>query len=1331
MSLLEKDALDWWETVPGSRNRPATLTWNDFLKEFADKYTPPVYRNRKKVEFLEIKQNELSVAEYELQFVRLSKYAPEEVSTDELRRDRFERGLRLEIREKIAIKPPSYGALLEAALRAEETSIERSSTEAKRKKLTGNLNPTVGQSGAFSFRGSGSQRGWFRGRGVGQTSRSPSMFSSRGGSISVGSGARHGPARSFSGRSIPSCSNCGRRHTGDCWGARPIICYHCHQPGHIVRDCPTWGDDTRGPQTSRVSSVGENSQWAGTSRGQGRGGRGSGNLSMTSTGQSSQPQPQARVYAITKEQAPTAPEVITGSFSICDFSAHVLIDPGSTCSFISRDFASHVHAKIEPFGHDLHVSMPAGGFMLVNTVVRSCPVVVEGVTLYADLVVIDLREFDVIMGMNWLAKVMVEVNGQMKTVIVGERKVIPNCLISAVTAFNLIKEGCVAYLASVHDTMKVSPGVLDVPVVREFPDVFPDELPGLPPHREVDFEIDTIPGAAPISIAPYRMAPSELKELKKQLEELLDKGFIRPSISPWGAPVLFVKKKDGSMRLCVDYRQLNRITIKNKYPLPRIDDLLDQLKGATVFSKIDLRSGYWQLRIEEESIPKTAFRTRYGHYEFVVMPFGLTNAPAAFMALMNKTLQPFLDQFVIVFIDDILIYSSSPEEHEQHLRTILQILREKQLYEGVQPDPAKVKAILEWEPPKNVSEIRSFLGLAGYYRRFVKDFSIIAKPLTNLLKKNAPFNWNDKCAQSFEELKKRLTSAPILALPSGDGGYVVFTDASRQGLECVLMQHGRVIAYASRQLRPHEMNYPTHNLELAAIVHALKIWRHYLYGETFQIFTNHKSLKYIATQKELNLRQRRWMELLKDYDCTIDYHPGKANIVADALSRKTVDQLAGMICYNMEYLTALRAMDVHFGIGGDIILATIHVKPSLKDKIKDAQAKDPYLQRMKAKVQKGKSDQFIIQEDGTLFNGKCICVPNVEELRMEIMHEAYYAPYAMHPGSTKMYRDLRPYYWWPTMKKNVAEFVAKCLTCQQVKAEHQAPAGKLHPLIIPEWKWEKITMDFVIRLPRTFRRHDVIWVIVDRLTKSAHFLPIRQNDSLDKLAELYVSEIVRLHGIPTSIVSDRDPRFTSHFWGSLQTALGTKLHFSTAFHPQTDGQSERTIHTLEDMMRACVIESRGNWDDHLPLMEFAYNNSFHSSIGMAPYEALQLEGPELVQETVDKIKTVEKCLKAAQDRQKSYVDKHRREIEYKVREKVFLKVSPWRGILRFGKQGKLSPRYIRPYEILERVGPLAYRLALPTELSQIHDVFHVSMLRRYRSDPSHILHEPEKEISED
>ncbi|KAL0312268.1 UNVERIFIED_CONTAM: Retrovirus-related Pol polyprotein from transposon.6 [Sesamum radiatum] len=465
--------------------------------------------------------------------------------------------------------------------------------------------------------------------------------------------------------------------------------------------------------------------------------------------------------------------------------------------------------------------------------------------------------------MDWLAQhravvdcykkeVMIESSDHPKVVFVGERQVVPVCVISAMEARQLMLEGCEAYLAHVIDAEKVNPTLEEIPVVRDFPEVFPNDLPGLPPHREVDFTIETFPGVAPISIAPYRMAPVELQELKKQIEELLEKGFIRPSTSPWGAPVLFVKKKDGSMRLCIDYRQLNRVTVKNKYPLPRIDDLLDQLKGATTFSKIDLRSGYWQLRIAEKDIPKTAFRTRYGHYEFLVMPFGLTNAPAAFMALMNRTFHKYLDQFVIVFIDDILVYSRSMEEHEQHLRIVLQILKEKELYaklskcefwinqvvflghvisgDGVMPDPAKVKAIMEWRVPKNATKVRSFLGLAGYYRRFVEGFSIIAGPLTKLLRKGVVFQWTEQCQRSFDELKKRLTSTPILVLPSGSGGYVVYSDASKQGLGCVLMQNGKVIAYASRQLRPHELNYPTHDLELATIVHAVKldaavVWR--------------------------------------------------------------------------------------------------------------------------------------------------------------------------------------------------------------------------------------------------------------------------------------------------------------------------------------------------------------------------------------------------------------------------------------------------------------------------------------------------------------------------
>ena len=464
--------------------------------------------------------------------------------------------------------------------------------------------------------------------------------------------------------------------------------------------------------------------------------------------------------------------------------------------------------------------------------------------------------------------------------------------------------------------------------MNEFQDVFPIDLSGLPPDRDVEFTIELLPGTAPISVTPYRMAPTELRELKTQLQELLEKGYIRPSISPWGAPVLFVKKKDGTLRLCIDYRQLNRVTIKNKYPLPRVDDLFDQLQGARVFSKIDLRSGYHQLRIANADVPKTAFRTRYGRYEFLVMPFGLTNAPAVFMALMNKVFQPYLDKFVIVFIDDILVYSRDEEEHANHLRLVLQTLREKQLYakfnkcefwleqvvflgqlvsgEGIKVDPKKIEAVLNWEPPKNVPELRSFLGLAGYYRCFVEGFSIIAAPLTKLLRKHVEFKWTEACQNSFEELKAKLTTALVLASPSGTGGFVVYNDASYQGLGCVLMQHGRVIAYASRQLRPYEISYPTHDLELATVVYALKIWRHYLYGETFQIFTDHKSLKYLLSQKELNMRQRRWLELLKDYDCTNEYHPGKANVVADALSRKVSGRVANLL--------ALREMNVELQV---------------------------------------------------------------------------------------------------------------------------------------------------------------------------------------------------------------------------------------------------------------------------------------------------------------------------------------------------------------------------------------------------------------------------------
>jgi hypothetical protein len=538
------------------------------------------------------------------------------------------------------------------------------------------------------------------------------------------------------------------------------------------------------------------------------------------------------------------------------------------------------------------------GVVFTNRVCKSCPVVVRGRTLEADMFVLDTRGYDVILGMAWLSRhhavidcrskvVIFKVPNQPEFFIVGESK--PS---------GQEQQGTCARM-----TVQEQPALVE----EEFPDVFTDELPRLPPVRSVEFVIETFPGTKPISKTPYQMARKELEVVKAQIDEFQKKGLIRPSTSPWGAPVVLVDKKDGGKRMCIDYRELNDVTVRNKYPLPRIDDLFDQLNGAKIYSKLDLQSGFHQLRVKKEDIQKTAFRTRYGHFEFLVMPMGVTNAPGTFMALMNRVFSPFLDKFVVVFLDDILVYSKSEEEHEEHLRIVLQTLRKEKLYakrskcefrlksiaflghvvseEGVAVDPRKVQAVKDLSVLTTVKEIKGFIGMAGYYKRFVKDFSKIAAPLTKLTRKGEKFEWTEECDKAFEELKSRLISAPILKTPDESGGMVIHSDASGQGLGCVLMQYGHVITYASRQLKTHEKNYATHDLELAAVVYALKIWRHYLLGDQVMIFTDHKSLKYIFTQRELNMRQRRWLELMADYDIDLRYHPGKVNVVPNALRR--------------------------------------------------------------------------------------------------------------------------------------------------------------------------------------------------------------------------------------------------------------------------------------------------------------------------------------------------------------------------------------------------------------------------------------------------------------
>ncbi|WVZ63933.1 LOW QUALITY PROTEIN: hypothetical protein U9M48_013523 [Paspalum notatum var. saurae] len=724
-----------------------------------------------------------------------------------------------------------------------------------------------------------------------------------------------------------------------------------------------------------------------------------------------------------------------------------------------------------------------------------------------------------------------------------------------------------------------------------------------------------------------------------------------------------------------------------------------------MFSKIDLRSGYHQSKICPSDIPKTAFITRFGLYEYTVMSFGLTNAPAYFMNLMNKVFMEYLNKFVVVFIDDILIYSKTKEEHEEHLRLVLQKLREHKLYAklskcefcldqvpflghivskgGIMVDPSKISSVMDWKVPEVMKEI--------------------AKPMTSLLEKGVPFIWTKERQAAFDELKKRLTTAPVLTLSDLTKSFTVYCDASKEGLGCVLMQEGK--------LRKHEVNYPTHDLELAAVVHALKIWRHYLFGNRCEVYTDHKSLEYIFTQNELNMRQRRWLELIKDYDLEIHYHPEKANVVADALSRKSYVNMA--VAFQMPLELCAEFLSLNLGFVHHTTVATF-------------EKTDEKIQEIREQIKVGKALHFREDEQSTVWYKNRICVPDVDSIKKLILSEAHDTAYSIHSGSTKMYHDLKERFWWYGMKRAVAEYVAVCDTCQRVKAGHQRPAGLLQPLKIPEWKWEEISMDFIVGLARTQKGYNSIGVVVDRLTKVAHFIPVNTTYSGARLAELYISRIVCLHGVPKRIISDR---VHISFWEQLHDSLDSKLRFSTAYHPQTDGQTERSNQILEDMLRACAIQYRTSWDKSLPYAEFSYNNSYQASLKKSPFKALygrrcrtplfwnqtgekQVFGPDLIRDAEQKIKMVRENLRVGQSRQKSYANVRRRDLTFKVDDFVYLKVSPMRGIRRFNMKGKLALRYIGPFKIVERKGEVGYKLELPSNLSGIHDVFHVSQLKK-------------------
>ncbi|CAI7900352.1 unnamed protein product [Closterium sp. NIES-54] len=666
--------------------------------------------------------------------------------------------------------------------------------------------------------------------------------------------------------------------------------------------------------------------------------------------------------------------------------------------------------------------------------------------------------------------------------------------------------------------------------------------------------------------------------MKKQIEYLLDRKLIRPSTSPYGAPVLFTPKPDGSLRMCIDYRALNKQTVKNKYPIPRIDDLLDQLRGATVFSKLDLRSGYWQIKMADNSIHKTAFRIRYGSYEYLVMPFGLYNAPTTFQAEMNHILRALLDECVVVYLDDILIYSKNMKEHVENLRKVFEILRQNKFYvklsksdfalkkvqflghmvsaEGVHVDPRKIEAVKKWKVPENIKELQQFLGFTNYYNRFVPQYAKIAAPLTDLLKKDTPFKWDTPHQQATEQLQTALTTTPVLILPDPEKDYVVEADASDQAVGAVLMQdHGnglQPIAYLSKKLHGAELNYPIHDNEALAIVVAFKAWRCYLEGAKTTVYTDHCSLKYLKSQPTLSRRQVRWVDFLEThFHYDIIYKPGLHN-KADALS--CPGHVAGIQLDGMNPL--LKGLFQH-GFSVDDEIATAK----------------------KQKLLQWEKDLAVRKGSGKIW------VPNYAPLRQILLEEFHDVPYAGHFGSNKTLAGIAKYYYWPRMAADLQQFVTSCDTCQRMKSSKQKKTGLLQPLPVPEQPWKVVSLNFITGLPSTSRGHDSILVVIDKFSKMGHFIPTNATATAEATARLFFDRIITIHGIPATLISDRDPKFTSKFWKELMGLLGTKLAMSSAYHPKTDGQTERLNQVVEQLLRTACKDDVSHWDTQLLLVQ--------------------------------------------------------------------------------------------------------------------------------------------------
>ncbi len=877
------------------------------------------------------------------------------------------------------------------------------------------------------------------------------------------------------------------------------------------------------------------------------------------------------------------------------------------------------------------------------------------------------------------------------------------------------------------------------------------EAETLPPHRPYDCKLELEEDFKPKNAPVYPMSELELRVLKEYIDGLVKKGYIRPSDSRMASPLFFAKIGNGEIRPVVDYRYINQGTKKDKYPIPLTSQLVERLKGAKWFSKLDLRVGYNQVRMQEGDEWKTAFNCRYGKFEYLVMPLGLCNAPAVFQRFMNDILHDLIDEGIVIYLDDILIYSDTLEGLRTLTIKVIECLIKHHLFlkpekceweqtsvkylglivssDGLQMDEDKTCRIADWPAPTNVKRTQEFLGFANFYRRFIPNFSKICRPIFNLLQKKIKFVWAESHKKAFNELKEQFTKSPLLLYPDHEKQFFLETDASDYATGGVLTQMGpdsqrHPVSFHSKSLSPAERNYDIYDKELLAIIRVLEEWRHHLEGSPHKVIvlTDHKNLEYFLKTKSLTRRQARWAEIVSTFDLVIQYSPGKSNSAPDALSRR-----GDHIPEGAPELTHTIFTPEHFAMA-----TTIAIIDSEEEILREIQEAYPSDEKTGSKITYLKTKGAKIHD--TTWTGKYlkyrnkIWVPQQSQIHKKILRLYHDSKPAGHPGVKGTLELVSRSYYWPGMSQFITSYVEGCDLCQRIKITHHPKYGKLEPLPVPKQNWTDITYDFIGELPESEGKNAIL-TVVDRKTKAAHFIPCKTSETAKSTARLFLDNVWKLHGTPERTVSDRGTQFNSEFLRRLYELLGIKPGFSTAYHPETDGQSERINQIVEDYLRFFISHRQNDWVELLPIAEFKYNNTVSNSTGQSPFMMMYGYHPSFTisspkEELIPAAETLatrlreiheeaEAMLKISIERYKEQADKKRAEQPpFEVGDKVWLNR---KHIKTDRPTEKLDYRRLGPYKITELVGKRAARLELPLSM-KIHNVFHVSLLEKWKPD---------------